>query len=62
MNAADVGRTFMHVQQRLSGTPCHECRSRNTDAYVYELAVIVSCRDCGGATRKGRMVAPRGTA
>ncbi|MFG2334658.1 hypothetical protein ACGFMM_34345 [Streptomyces sp. NPDC048604] len=60
MNTAEVGRAFGHVQQMLSRTPCRECRGTNTVGYIIEGAVIVSCEDCGGATRKGRLAARDG--
>ncbi|HEY9367270.1 hypothetical protein [Streptomyces sp.] len=57
MNATQVGKAFAHVQQWVNRTPCRECRGANTVAVVYESAVIASCEDCGGATRKGRLAA-----
>ncbi|MGW7366461.1 hypothetical protein ACWGI8_24255 [Streptomyces sp. NPDC054841] len=56
MNAEQVNQAFARVQQRFARNPCRECRGHNTVALVYEGAVIVSCENCGGATRKGRLV------
>ncbi|MGW7363061.1 hypothetical protein ACWGI8_06415 [Streptomyces sp. NPDC054841] len=56
MNAEQVAKAFAHVQQRFGRTPCRACRGRNTVALVYEGAVVVSCEDCGEATRKGQPV------
>ncbi|WP_149184698.1 hypothetical protein [Streptomyces sp. TRM49041] len=61
MNADQVSAAFAYVQQRLNRTPCRECRGRNTVALIHERAVIVSCEDCGGATRKGQLTAVPGT-
>ncbi|MGW7367450.1 hypothetical protein ACWGI8_29520 [Streptomyces sp. NPDC054841] len=56
MNADQVTNAFAYVHRQFARTPCRECRGRNTVALVYEGAVIVSCEDCGGATRKGQLV------
>ncbi|WP_149183990.1 hypothetical protein [Streptomyces sp. TRM49041] len=60
MNADQVNAAFTHVQQRFNRTPCRECRGRNTVALIIMGAVIVSCEDCGGATRKGQLTTAPG--
>ncbi|MGW7363270.1 hypothetical protein ACWGI8_07545 [Streptomyces sp. NPDC054841] len=56
MNAQEVTAAFAHVQKQFNGSPCRECKGRNTVALVvYGGAVVVSCETCGGATRKGRL-------
>lgn len=57
MDASQVAAAFRAIQQ-FRGTPCRECQSRQTVPLIYEGVVIVSCEDCGGATRKGRLMAP----
>ena len=58
MNADQVNRVFAWAERRFNGSPCRECQGRSTVAHIVQLAVIVSCEDCGGATLKGRL-APR---
>lgn len=55
MDTAQVGRAFTDVGQRLNGTPCRECRRRNTYAVIYQAVVFVACEDCGCSTRMGRV-------
>ncbi|NUL05994.1 hypothetical protein HRW07_22735 [Streptomyces lunaelactis] len=55
MDANQVDAAHRSIQQ-FRGTPCRECQSQQTVPLLYEGAVIVSCENCGGATRKGRLV------
>lgn len=54
MDANQVAAAHRSIQQ-FRHTPCRECQSRQTVPLLYEGAVIVSCENCGGATRKGRL-------
>ncbi|MER7577188.1 hypothetical protein [Streptomyces sp. NPDC126514] len=53
MDSATVSRAFTFVEGRFSGTPCWECKGRETIGTIYQGIVIASCEGCGGATRIG---------
>ncbi|HET9326437.1 MAG TPA: hypothetical protein VFQ05_06690 [Candidatus Eisenbacteria bacterium] len=59
MQASQVSEAFARAGQQFSRTPCRECRRSNTYAVIYQGAVVVTCEDCGGATRVGRLPSPR---
>ncbi|NUK07447.1 hypothetical protein HRW18_05345 [Streptomyces lunaelactis] len=54
MDTRQVGQAFASIE-RFRGTACRECQSRQTVPLLYEGVVVVSCENCGGATRMGRL-------
>ena len=54
MDAHQVDAAHRSIQQ-FRGTACRECQSRQTVPLIYEGVAVVSCENCGGATRKGRL-------
>ncbi|WP_326648372.1 MULTISPECIES: hypothetical protein [unclassified Streptomyces] len=57
MDAIQVGQAFASIE-RFRHTRCRECQSQQTVPLINQGVVIVSCENCGGATRKGRLAQP----
>ncbi|NUK22086.1 hypothetical protein [Streptomyces lunaelactis] len=58
MEAAQVNEAFAEAERRYNRTECRDCRGCSTFALINMGVIVVSCQDCGGATRKGRLVQP----
>ncbi|GAB2783733.1 hypothetical protein GCM10027091_16730 [Streptomyces daliensis] len=52
MNADEVDLAFK-IAATFNGTPCGQCRRRETIGVVYLGVISASCEACGGYTRKG---------
>ncbi|MFG3498605.1 hypothetical protein [Streptomyces sp. NPDC047928] len=59
MDSDCVTRRFTEARRLYGDAPCGECRGSGTITLVYEGVVVVSCPDCGGATRIGALATSR---